>query len=131
MIAAARRRKLGLMKHLFHFEHRRQPLASSARFKSRLARNGLWGLGITLAALAIGMAGYMGFEGMGFIDAFVNAAMILSGMGPLGPLHTAIGKVFAGFYAIFSGLLIFAIAGLILAPVYHRLLHHFHVDEND
>jgi len=119
------------MRHLFQFEHRRQPLASSARFSSRLLRNSLWALGVTLVALAIGMAGYMGFEGMDFIDAFVNAAMILSGMGPMGALHTEAGKVFAGLYAIFSGLLIFAIAGLILAPVYHRLLHRFHVDETD
>ncbi|MBM3519335.1 MAG: hypothetical protein FJX63_00950 [Alphaproteobacteria bacterium] len=119
------------MKHLFHFEHRRQPVASPARFSSRLARNGLWALGITVAALVIGMAGYMGFEGMNVIDAFVNAAMILSGMGPLNPLHTAGGKIFAGLYAIFSGLLIFAIAGIILAPVYHRVLHRFHVDETD
>lgn len=75
------------------------------------------------------MSGYMGFEGMGALDAFANAAMILSGMGPLAPLATPGGKIFAGIYAIFSGLLLFGIAGLMLAPVFHRLLHHFHVDD--
>jgi hypothetical protein len=117
------------MKHLYHFERRHEPLASPERFSSRLLRNGLWAAGTIAVALAVGMVGYMGFEDMGLIDAFVNAAMILSGMGPLTPLHTDGGKVFAGLYAIVSGLLIFAVAGLILAPVYHRLLHRFHVED--
>ena len=76
------------MKHLFHFERRHQPLASPERFSSRILQNTSWALGTIIVALAIGMAGYMGFEAMGFIDAFANAAMILSGMGPLTPLHT-------------------------------------------
>ncbi len=84
------------MKHLFHFERRHQPLASPERFSSRILQNASWALGTIVAALAIGMAGYMGFEAMGFIDAFANAAMILSGMGPLTPLHTDGGKIFAG-----------------------------------
>ncbi|MBC8038326.1 MAG: hypothetical protein H7X89_14025 [Rhizobiales bacterium] len=117
------------MKSLFHYEHRREPVAPAARFSSRLARNASWALGIIVVVLAIGMAGYMGFEGMGAVDAFANAAMILSGMGPLTPLTTDGGKVFAGLYAIACGLLIFGIAGLVLAPVFHRLLHRFHVDE--
>jgi hypothetical protein len=116
------------LKHLFHFEHRRQPLATATHFSSRLARNGLWALGIVVAALAVGMAGYMTFEDMGLVDGFVNAAMILSGEGPLTPLKTVSGKIFAGLYAIASGLLIFGVAGLVLAPVLHRLLHRFHVD---
>ena len=73
----------------------------------------------------------MYFEGMNWIDGFANASMILSGMGPLSPLNTTGGKLFASFYAIASGLLLFAIAGLMLLPVYHRVLHHFHIEEDD
>lgn len=117
------------MRHLFHYEHRKEALAPAARFSSRLMRNTRWALGIVVMALAIGMAGYMGFEGMGLVDAFANAAMILSGMGPLTALMTDGGKIFAGLYAIASGLLIFGVAGLVLAPVLHRLLHKFHVQD--
>ena len=117
------------MRHLFRFEHRSEPLASAAHFSSRLARSGAWAFAMIAASLVIGMAGYMGFEDMGFVDAFVNAAMILSGMGPMSPLQSTAGKIFAGLYAIASGLLLFAVAGLVLAPVYHRLLHRFHVEE--
>ena len=119
------------MRHLFHYEQKHEPLASSERFSSRLATNGVWALGVVALALAIGMAGYMGFENMGAVDAFANAAMILSGMGPLTPLLTTGGKIFAGLYAITCGLLIFGVAGLILAPVFHRVLHTFHVKDSD
>ena len=112
------------------FEKRGHPMASRKVFSRRLLRSGLLAFGTIVVALAIGMAGYMGFEAMGFIDAFANAAMILSGMGPLTPLLTDGGKVFAGLYAIFSGLLIFVVAGLMLAPVFHRILHSFHVDDD-
>ena len=86
---------------------------------------------INIAGLAIGMAGYSYFEGMGPADAFVNAAMILSGMGPADPLKYTGGKIFAGFYAILSGLIIVIATGFVLAPVFHRVLHSFHVEEND
>ncbi len=74
------------------------------------------------------MAGYSYFEGMSLTDAYVNAAMILSGMGPLGELKTVGGKIFAGTYAIFSGLIIVIATGFVLAPVFHRVLHRFHVE---
>jgi hypothetical protein len=83
---------------------------------------------LTFVGLAIGIAGYAGFEHMSFIDAFVNASMILSGMGPLGELKTTAGKVFAGSYAIFSGLIIVIATGVVLAPIFHRVLHRFHVE---
>ncbi len=119
------------MKRLLKFEKRHHRLASRQVFSQRLLRHGFVALGTIIVALAIGMAGYMGFEGMGFIDAFVNSAMILSGMGPMGELQFDSAKIFAGIYAIVCGLLIFAIAGLMLVPVFHRLLHNFHVDDDD
>ncbi|WP_210208565.1 hypothetical protein [Rhodoplanes roseus] len=79
--------------------------------------------------LAIGMAGYAGFEGMSATDAYVNAAMILSGMGPVGELHTRAGKIFAGSYAIFSGLILVIASSFVLAPIFHRVLHSFHVEQ--
>jgi hypothetical protein len=110
------------------FEHRGQPVASRPKFLARmLIAIGLW-IVLTMAGLAIGIAGYAAFEGMSFVDAYVNAAMILSGMGPLGELKTTAGKVFAGSYAILSGLIIVIATGFVLAPIFHRVLHRFHVE---
>src|SRR3984893_7327834 len=110
------------------FERRGQPVASRRKFLIRMTiAIGLW-IVLTMAGLAIGVAGYAAFEGMSFVDAYVNAAMILSGMGPLGELKTTAGKVFAGSYAIFSGLIIVIVTGFILAPIFHRVLHTFHVE---
>ena len=119
------------MKSLFHYEKKSQPLAPTSRFRSRLVRNLGAAAAIIAAALGVGMAGYAWFEGMSAIDAFANSAMILSGMGPLGALKTDGGKLFAGIYAIFCGLLIFGVAGLVLAPVFHRVLHRFHVEDGE
>jgi hypothetical protein len=117
------------MKKLMDYEKRNEPLATHARFRARLMNNLTIGLATIVVSLAIGMAGYAGLEDMSLIDAFANSAMILSGMGPLNPLHSNAGKLFAGLYAIFCGLLIFAVAGLILAPVLHRILHRFHIED--
>jgi len=119
------------MRHLFHFERRHEPLASPQRFSTRLLRNGMWAAIVVLGWLAIGTAGYAMFEGLPLIDAYLNAAMILSGMGPVDILKESGAKIFAGLYAIFSGMLIFGIAGLALAPVFHRVLHRFHVEERE
>ncbi|MFM8745151.1 MAG: hypothetical protein ACKOED_00555 [Aestuariivirga sp.] len=119
------------MRRLYKFEKRAEPLASREVFYGRLGRNARWALAVVAASLLIGTGGYRFFEGMAWIDAFANAAMILSGMGPLGTLSSTGGKLFASFYAIASGLLLFVIAGLMLLPVYHRILHHFHVDDEE
>lgn len=91
---------------------------------------GLW-FAIVAVGLAIGIAGYAGFEGLSLTDAYLNAAMILSGMGPAVELKTAGGKLFAGTYAIFSGLLIIIATGFVLAPIFHRVLHKFHLETRD
>jgi len=110
------------------FEHRRQPVISRPRFLARMfIAIGLW-MVLAIVGLAIGIMGYAGFEGMSFVDAYVNAAMILSGMGPVGELKTTAGKVFAGSYAIFSGLIIVIATAFVLAPIFHRVLHRFHVE---
>jgi hypothetical protein len=110
------------------FERRGQPVASRRKFLIRMViAIGLW-MVLTMVGLAIGIAGYAAFEGMSFVDAYVNAAMILSGMGPLGELKTTAGKVFAGSYAILSGLIIVIATGFVLAPIFHRILHRFHVE---
>ena len=119
------------MRYLFHFESKGQPLAPQRSFALRLARNGLWSSAFIIVWLIIGMAGYQGFEGMSVIDAFVNAAMILSGMGPVQALNTAGGKIFAGLYAILSGIFVFGIAGIALAPLFHRMLHKFHLQDDE
>jgi hypothetical protein len=77
-----------------------------------------------------GMIGYHYLEGMGWIDAFANASMILSGMGPLGTLQTWGGKLFAGLYALYSGLALVLATGIVFAPVVHRMLHRFHLEDD-
>ena len=110
------------------FERRGQPVASRRKFLIRMAiAIGLW-IVLTIVGLTIGIAGYAAFEGMSFVDAYVNAAMILSGMGPVSELKTTAGKVFAGSYAILSGLIIVIATGFVLAPIFHRVLHRFHVE---
>jgi hypothetical protein len=115
---------------LRNLEHRTRSVASSRQFAWRLARACFVWVVLTVFGLALGMTGYMLTEGMAPIDAFVNAAMILSGMGPVGELKTSGGKLFAGIYAIVSGLLIVIATGFILAPVLHRVMHILHVDES-
>ena len=86
-----------------------------------------------LIALSLwgGMAGYHYFEKMEWIDAFANASMILSGMGPFGELKTSGGKLFAGFYALYSGLALIAVVGILFAPIVHRALHRFHLKTDE
>jgi hypothetical protein len=110
------------------FEQRGQKVSSRRHFARRMASAvGLWSA-FAIVGLLIGMAGYMLTEGMSATDAYLNAAMILSGMGPVTELKTTAGKLFAGTYAIFSGLFLVVGAGFILAPIFHRVLHRFHVE---
>ena len=117
-----------LLGSLTDLENRREELISRSRFIRRMLRAiGVWCV-LALCGLLIGMGGYTYFESMSFADAYVNAAMILSGMGPLGELKTTAGKIFAGSYAIFSGLIIVIATSFVLAPIFHRVLHHFHME---
>jgi hypothetical protein len=117
-----------VLRSVTQFEHVKQKVISRHAFAVRMANAlGLWVI-LTLGGLAVGMLGYTLTEGMSVVDAFVNAAMILSGMGPVGELHTTAGKIFAGCYAIFSGLIIVIATGFVLAPIFHRVLHRFHVE---
>jgi hypothetical protein len=113
------------------FEHRSTPLLPPHKFLMRLARTALFGLLIMIASLFIGMCGYHYFEGLSWIDAFANAAMILSGMGPLSSLTTYDGKLFAGIYALFSGLTFITVAGVILSPIVHRVFHRFLIESEE
>ena len=105
-----------------------KPLASTQVFARRLLTSSAVGMALVAVSLAVGMAGYHGYEGLPWIDAFLNASMILSGMGPLMSPVTTSGKLFAGFYALYSGLAVLVIAGVIFAPIVHRLLHRFHIE---
>ena len=114
------------------FEHVSKPVIPRQQFHSRLARAVLLGLGLIAVSLAIGMAGYHWFfPNLDWADAFVNAAMILSGMGPLAVPETMGAKLFSGCYAIYSGLMLVMSAGVVFAPVVHRFLHKLHADEDD
>jgi hypothetical protein len=113
------------------FERKHQPLASRGEFAKRMV--GSFALSSTLIGLSLfgGMAGYHHFENMSWIDAFANASMILSGMGPLAPLQTWNGKAFAGLYALYSGLMLILAMGIVIAPIVHRVLHRFHLESDD
>jgi len=110
------------------YESRHQPLLSRWQFAGRLAASCAAAAVLIAVSLVGGMCGYRYYEGMSWVDAFANASMILSGMGPLEPLNTQAGKLFAGFYALYSGLVLILATGLIIAPVFHRVLHRFHLE---
>jgi hypothetical protein len=110
------------------YEHYRQPLISRTAFFLRVLLHVAIALGIVIVSLAMGIIGYHVFEGLSWIDATVNAAMILGGMGPVNQLYTNAGKLFAAFYALFSGIVFLVAVAVILAPVVHRLLHRFHIE---
>lgn len=114
------------------FEHVTKPVLPRPQFLSRLMRAVLLGLAMIAVSLAIGMAGYLHFfPKLDWADAFVNAAMILSGMGPLAIPETTGAKIFSGCYAIYSGLMLVMSAGVVFAPLVHRFLHKLHADEDD
>ncbi len=113
------------------FEHRAQPLLSPREFLFRQLLYLLVALSIIIGSLVMGMAGYHYLESLSWIDSLVNAAMLLGGMGPVNELHTYAGKLFASFYALYSGIIFLVVVGVIFAPLYHRFLHRFHLEMED
>ncbi len=113
---------------LFRFEHKDEPVAHPAKFAGRLAGNVFAATLIIGVALAGGIAGFHYLAEQSWIDAYLNAAMLLGGMGPVGDLGGGdVGKLFAGLYALACGLLFVLVSGVVLAPVLHRVLHRMHV----
>src|SRR5678815_1503803 len=113
----------------FRYEHHRQRPISRRRFARRLLSHFAAAAFVVAVSLAIGMAGYVYFEQLSWLDAFLNAAMLLGGMGPVDDPRTSGGKLFAGSYALFAGLIFLVVAGIMLGPVVHRIMHRFHWDE--
>jgi hypothetical protein len=127
MAKRKRKRETGL----WVFESRGDEVAPRHIFIKRIIASVGVVIGLIVIALSIGIAGYHYLAGLGFIDSLLEASMILGGMGPVKELHSDAAKVFASIYALFSGLFLIVLMGIMLAPVAHRVLHKFHVDEDD
>lgn len=120
------------MKRLLpQFEDRTQAVIPPHHFMVRLAHSGVIALGLVVISLFIGMVGYHTLEDLSWIDAFLNASMLAGGMGPVNPPLSFGGKLFAGLYALYCGIALLLVAGVILAPIAHRILHKFHMEGRD
>ena len=113
------------------YEDRSTAPLSDRGFALRMASHFTAAILFILASLGLGMWGYHAFEALSWMDAFLNAAMLLGGMGPVNAPQTQAGKLFAGLYALYAGLAFLILAGVIFSPVLHRLLHKFHWDTQD
>lgn len=111
------------------YERRTQQPVPRAVFLRRLASQLLWVVLMLMASLGIGMVGYVTFENLSWIDAFLNSAMLLGGMGPVNPPQTFGGKLFAGCYALYAGLVFIVAAAMVFTPILHRVIHRFHWDD--
>ncbi|MGC3968537.1 MAG: hypothetical protein QM775_14500 [Pirellulales bacterium] len=112
------------------FEHKSQRLLSLTQFAARMGRSGLWVLGIAVLSLALGTVGYCYFADLSAVDGLLNAAMILTGMGPVDRMTTNAGKLFASFYALYSGIAFLSMMALLTAPIFHRIIHKFHLEDD-
>ena len=113
------------------YEHRKRPLLPLRLFLFRLGAHGAAALGLIAISLAVGTLGYHLFGQEAWLDAFLDASMLLGGMGQVGVIRSTGGRLFAAFFALYSGLLLIAVTTIILAPVLHRILHRIHLEESD
>jgi hypothetical protein len=113
------------------FEHNSQPLASRTVFLLRIFYSFLMTLLVIALSLGLGTWGYHALGGLDWIDALLNASMILTGMGPVNTLQTSAGKLFATFYCLFSGIIFLTMMAIMLAPAYHRFMHRFHLEDGE
>ena len=111
------------------YEAKHQPPIRPVDFLHRLVSHLALAIALLAVSLAGGMLGYMLLEGLSSVDAFLNAAMLLGGMGPVNPPQTVPGKLFAGLYALYAGLVFIVMAAIMFTPILHRLMHHFHWSE--
>lgn len=114
----------------WRFERKHERLAPVGIFAKRVAASLVIALGMIAIALVIGVSGYHWLAGFDCVDSFLEASMILGGMGPVNQLQTDGAKMFASLYALFSGLMFVGIMGVVLSPIVHRFLHKFHIDES-
>jgi hypothetical protein len=111
------------------FEHKSAAVISRRRFVRRQLRHTGIATGLVAVSLAVGMTGYMTVGGMSAVDAFLNSAMLLGGMGPVGELPNGAAKMFAGLYALYAGVIFIVAAGVLVAPMAHRILHRLHAEQ--
>jgi hypothetical protein len=115
---------------LFRYERRGQRLLGRRLFVGRMFAHAAVAVAVIVVSLLIGMTGYVRFEHLTWTDAFLNSAMLLGGMGPVDAPRTEFGKLFAGVYALFAGLVFLAAAGVAVTPIVHRTLHRFHLEDS-
>ena len=113
------------------YEHHSEPLLPKEKFIRRLFLHGMVAGAVIAMSLAVGILGYHFLEGLPWLDSLLNASMILGGMGEIDALHSTAGKLFASFYSLFAGIVFLATAGILVAPVAHRLLHRLHLDQDE
>ena len=111
---------------IMHYEGRHERPISRALFLRRMMRHGGYAGMLVAFSLVLGVAGYMAFGHLSLVDAILNSAMLLGGMGPVGAIEGTSAKLFAAAFALYSGLIFLLVAGILLAPVFHRVLHFFH-----
>ncbi len=111
------------------YEHRTAPLVPWPAFRRRMVQHGMYAAILVTASMVVGTWGFTVLAGQTVIDAFLNAAMLLGGMGPVGEIRSTVGKLFAAMFALYAGLAFLGVATILFAPVFHRVLHSFHLEE--